>query len=240
MSVLSIMAVAALAMSSLTTAAPHAAIRELERACDPSALNTTISSYTIAKYDTIFTIAAATNRGVCDIARANRMADAVILPNPGAAMLIPAQVCHPDKTTCLLVAGNPTLNCVPAGPHTYTGFPNDTIASIALTKFNITVESLWNTSSRMLSGQHVTDAFTVVPTGNNLKLPQCNPSECRIEPYNFVLNATYRDLAEMYGTTPGQIFALNPTYNHSSGAMGPVITMPMKCKILSTNYTEIS
>jgi LysM domain len=205
--------------------------------CDASTLNTTIGTYTVAQYDTIFTIAADNQRGVCDIARANRMADATII-NVGEELIIPAQVCHPDEKTCLLVDTHPTRDCILGGPHTYTTFPNDTVASIALTKFNITVESLWNSTSRMLA---VADAYSVIPVGNNLKLPQCSPSQCIIQPYSFTYG-TYKDLAAQVGTTPGQIFAFNPTYNHSDGpaGTGPVITMPMKCELLSSNYTEIS
>jgi hypothetical protein len=64
--------------------------------CDASTLNTTIGTYTVAQYDTIFTIAANNQRGVRDIARANRMAHATII-NVGEELIIPAQVCHPDE-----------------------------------------------------------------------------------------------------------------------------------------------
>lgn len=41
--------------------------------CDYASLNTTVGTYLIESTDTIFTIAASVDRGVCDIARANRI-----------------------------------------------------------------------------------------------------------------------------------------------------------------------
>jgi LysM repeat protein len=205
--------------------------------CDTAALNSTVGSYTVSSGDTIFTVATTTNRGVCDIARYNRMADATIL-NAGEVLTIPAQVCHPDQSTCLLVDTKPTRKCVLGGPHTYLTWPNDTIASIATTKFNITVDSLWNTTSRMLS---VADAYSVIPTGNNIKLPLCNVSQCIVQPYEFLFG-TYKDVAEQLGTTPGQLMAFNPGYNHSgySATAGPIIAGPMKCELLTADYTVVS
>jgi hypothetical protein len=87
----------------------------------------------------------------------------------------------------------------------------------------------------------VADAYSVIPVGNNLKLPQCSPSQCIIKPYSFTYG-TCKDLAAQVGTTPGHIFAFNPTHNHTYGpaGTGPVITVPIDCELLSSNYTEIS
>ena len=224
---------AALALVGSSFATLHGSLSQ-GSACNPSSLNTTIGAYIVGENDTIFTIAQTVDRGVCDIARYNRMADAVII-TVGEELLIPPQVCDPDNSSCLLTPSNATMDCVIGGPHNYVTFPNDTITSIALNKFNITVASLFNTSLG------VATVDTVLDEGKTLKIPQCSPSQCIFQPFEFTYGV-YKDLAPLYGTTVGQIMALNSQYNHSEGAVGTgaVITLPMNCTLLSSNYTEIS
>ncbi|KAK3939227.1 putative peptidoglycan-binding lysin subgroup protein [Diplogelasinospora grovesii] len=191
--------------------------------CTTTNLNTTAD-------DTIFSIASATNRGVCDIARANRMADAELL-RANATLLIPGESCSQDNESCLLVAQNTTTDCIFGGPHTYTTVTNDTIAKVALEKFGIPAAAL--------TTGPVND---ILAAGMSIKVPQCSPSQCTVQPYRFTYG-TYKDLAKQFNTTVGQIFALNPTYSYSSTlneSAAPVITMPMDCRPLSANYTVIS
>ncbi|KAK4940571.1 hypothetical protein LTR10_019330 [Elasticomyces elasticus] len=203
--------------------------------CDTTKLNTTAGTYNITEGDTIFSVATATGRGVCDIARYNRLAVASLI-YPGEQLAIPPQVCDPDNDTCLLVNTMPTRDCILGGPHVYTTVGNETIEYIALYKLNITVDALFNGSSRMLPDG--ANASTILEVGQALKVPQCYPSVCEVEPYTMQLEV-YKDMAAKFGTTVGQIMGFNPSYNHSAGG-GPTLTIPMNCRLLGDNYTIIS
>lgn len=206
--------------------------------CKSSALNITSGIYYAKDNQTIFEISDAVNRGACDIARYNRMADAIIPLRTGEEILIPPQVCHPDNSTCLIVAeSNATYaNCVVGGPHTYTTLAGDTMAYIAL-KLNITVEALLNTA--MVTNMGSPD--DPVETNQVIKLPQCSPSQCVVQPREFIYG-TYKDLAAKLDTTPGQLMAFNPTYNHTVAPQGegPILSMVMNCVLLSNNISVIS
>lgn len=208
--------------------------------CNPSTLNTTSGVYYAHENQTIFEIATTVTRGACDIARYNRMADALIPLTTGEEILIPPQTCNPDNSTCLITAEpNATYTeCVVGGPHTYTTLAGDTMDYIAL-KLNLTIDALMSTS--MMPGLDAGSTDTVVEAGQSIKLPQCSPSQCIFGPQTFVYG-TYKDLAAEMGTTPGQIMALNPTYNHSveEQGLGPVLTVPRDCVLLSKNVTAIS
>lgn len=207
--------------------------------CNSSALNTTEYLYPITVAGTtIFDVANATNRGVCDIARINIMADVEIVPNVGQEILIPAQVCEPDNESCILPWNNETTNeCIMGGPRLYYTVNGDTYERIALKRLNITVESL------MGNGMGNQSASDPLEPGQYVKVPLCSPSQCVIQPYTFSYGV-YKDLAEEYGTTVGQIMMLSPTYNYSSsaytGAGSPSIDLAINCTALSSNITVIS
>lgn len=206
--------------------------------CDTSALNITSGVYYAKDDQTIFQIADAVKRGACDIARYNRMADAIFPLTTNEEILIPPQVCEPDNSTCLILAEpNATyMDCLVGGPHTYTTLAGDTMAYIAL-KLNLTIEALLSTAWVSNMGSP-TD---LVETGQSIKLPQCSPSQCTVQPGQFIYG-TYKDLAVKLGTTPGQLMAFNPTYNHTTAAQGegPVLSMVSDCVLLSTNVSVIS
>ncbi|KAJ8064936.1 hypothetical protein OCU04_007240 [Sclerotinia nivalis] len=205
--------------------------------CSTSSLNTTASTWTVAETDTIFSIAAATNRGVCDIARASRMPDAEYI-DTGMVLIIPAQVCNPDNESCLLTASNDATSCVYGGPHTYTTVRNDTITKIA-TKFNVDVSVL---STDTITGMlKVSSVDEIITAGTLMKVPQCSPSECTIQPIQFTYGV-YKDLAEKYNATVGQLLGFNTGYRYSDSveSLSPVLTIPMNCKPLSENITVIS
>lgn len=80
-----------------------------------------------------------------------------------------------------------------------------------------------------------------IESGISIKVPQCHPSRCEYQPFYYTWG-TYKDLAIKYNTTPGHIFALNPTFNHSETGpgVGGWITLPMNCIPLSDNVTVVS
>ncbi|PWY96180.1 hypothetical protein BO94DRAFT_591731, partial [Aspergillus sclerotioniger CBS 115572] len=109
----------------------------------PTTLHTTIGLHTVTPNDTIASISNLHSRGICDIARLNRMADATLPLLTGEKLLIPPETCTPDNSTCLILP-NPSgtyADCVSGGPHAYYTLEGDTIRYIAL-KLNITVAAL--------------------------------------------------------------------------------------------------
>ncbi|PWY88839.1 hypothetical protein BO94DRAFT_422061, partial [Aspergillus sclerotioniger CBS 115572] len=179
-------------------------------------LNTTSYYYEITvDGTTVFDVARETNRGVCDIGRQNLMADVTIVPNVGESFIIPAEVCEPDNTSCLLPGTNATRTCIYGGPRLYYTVRGDTYEVIAR-RLNITVESLMHVDGP----SNETLVNPISPTaelnvGQFIKVPQCDPSQCIIQPYRFTWGV-YKDLADKYDTTVGQIMMLSPTYNYSS------------------------
>lgn len=219
-----------LALATTALAIPHTA----RASCDESSLNSTSFVYTTTSEDTIFSIAKKFNRGACDIARANRMIDAEHL-YVGFTLRIPSQVCNPDSTTCLLTKQNATATCVKGGPHDYKTIAGDTIEKIALYKLNITLDTVWNKAKEM----GYSSPYEELPAGTFLKIPQCVPSACTVTPFHFTYGV-YKDLAEKFGTTVGQIMSFNGAYNYSdhSNAEAAWITVPMGCTNLALNVTE--
>ncbi|RHZ53007.1 LysM peptidoglycan-binding domain-containing protein [Aspergillus thermomutatus] len=91
-----------------TTLLPgFAALALAVRHLAPRQTSNTTQYYTVLEGDRIFSIAAKVDRGVCDIARANRMMDAEYLV-PGFSLIIPDTISDPDNDTCLLMAQNAT------------------------------------------------------------------------------------------------------------------------------------
>ncbi|KAJ4355580.1 uncharacterized protein N0V89_003600 [Didymosphaeria variabile] len=153
----------------------------------------------------------------------------------GETLLIPAETCDPDDSTCIIPNTTYTATCVPGGLHTYNTRFNDTRAKIA-SKFRVSLDSITTIGNASTSEDDVLEADA------QLKIPQCSPSQCVVQPYKFTYG-TYVDLAEEFNTTVGQIMAFNPTYNYSHEAdpsEGPVISMPMNCVNLTGNVTVIS
>lgn len=215
----------------------------LATSCNSSSLNTTISTYKITEENTtLFDVAQATKRGVCNIARLNIMADVTIVPNVGQTFNIPGESCHPDNDSCLVKDTGRTRTCVNGGPRLYYTVNGDTYEKIAI-RLNVTTESLVSGSMG-----HGGSSFPneVLPADQFVKVPLCSPSQCVIQPYTFKYGV-YKDLAEKYGTTVGQIMMLSPTYNYSArnspsenGSPYPSIDLPINCTALSNNITIIS
>lgn len=166
-------------------------------------------------------------RGVCDIARANRLRDAEAI-SAGMPLIIPAQVCKPSNTGCYLVYNNDTTNvCVNGGPHSYTSVEGDTPRKIALALYNITIDALY---ADTLEAALPTDPDGAVTTGSNVKIPLCGNSTYTITPYELIYG-TVTELAAEMGTTTGQISAINGGYTHSdaNATTGPNLVVPYQC-----------
>ncbi|KAJ5645754.1 hypothetical protein N7507_011765 [Penicillium longicatenatum] len=204
--------------------------------CDKSALNKTVGTYTVSTNETISHISNTVNRGICDIARLNRMSDAMIPLNTGEELLIPPEICVPDNSTCLVTynASATYGDCVSGGPHTYYTVKGDTLRYIAL-KLGITYDAILTTA------QADTPRDTEVPAGIFIKIPLCSPSKCDVWPETFTYG-TYKDIADRVGTTVGQLVAMNPSYNHTDVAKGEgaVIGVFSGCKNTSDKVTVIS
>lgn len=158
------------------------------------------------------------------------------MPNVGQTIVIPPEVCpdEVDDTTCVIDNYNSTNTCLLGGPRLHYTVNQDTYAKIA-NRLNLAVTAL-------TSG----DASAVLPAGQFVKVPLCSPSQCSYKPYQFTLGdwKTYKDLADEYGSTPGQFMMLSPTYNYSSAAYElkspPVIDLPFNCTATSSNITVIT
>lgn len=159
-----------------------------------------------------------------------------IVPNVGETIVIPPEVCPDeiDDTTCVIDNYNSSNTCLLGGPRLAYTVTGDTYAKIA-NRLNLNVTAL------------TTDNFTeVLAAGQFIKVPLCSPSQCSYMPYQFTLGdyKVYKDLADEYGSTPGQFMMLSPTYNYSSAAYDdkspPVIDMPFNCTATSTNITVIT
>lgn len=193
-------------LAAALAAALSARITMATSTCNTTALNTTSSYYSITTYGTtIAQIANETDRGICDIGRANHMADVAIIPNIGQSIYIPAQVCEPDHTTCILPRQKATRDCIYGGPRLYYTVNGDTLEYIALHRLNITVDTLVNGQGDM----GTINATELLEPGQYVKIPQCENTQCIMQPYQFT-SGVYKDLAEKYETTVGQIMMLSP------------------------------
>lgn len=135
----------------------------------------------------------------------------------------------------LLLAGPASAEfaqtCLAGGPHTFTPRTNDTIASIA-TLFQVAY-------SAIETGQTVYPDVNTVVTDGQVKIEQCFPSQCEIQPF-YLQTTDLAALAAEYNTTEGQIRAYNPTGPFDeviNTSAYPVIAMPMNCVNLSSTVT---
>jgi hypothetical protein len=160
--------------------------------------------------------------------------DVSVVPNVGQTIIIPAEVCDPDWTTCI-IDGPGTNDCLMGGPRLYYTLNGDTLWKIA-GRLNMTLDALGSGSQY--------SANETISAGQFVKIPLCYPSTCEIEPYSFTAGV-YKDLADKYGSTVGQIQMLSPTYNYSSyatreGGSPPSIVLPKNCRLLASNYTILN
>lgn len=151
-----------------------AALVSATSVCNNATLNTTVGTYPITVAGTtVQDVANATNRGVCDIGRANLMADVSIVPNVGQSLIIPPETCTPDNESCILMNANTTRTCINGGPRLYFTVNGDTYQKIAL-RLNITVAAVMGNSTATT----LTGASDELEAGQFVKIPLCEPSDC--------------------------------------------------------------
>lgn len=155
----------------------------------------------------------------------------------GQSIVIPPEVCPDeiDNTTCVVDNYNSTNTCLTGGPRLYYTVNQDTYRKIA-NRLDIAVSVL------ATSGED-----EVLTAGQFVKIPLCSPSECSFKPFQFSDDepTVYKDLADKYGSTVGQLMQLSPTYNYSQSAYittqtPPTIVLPFNCTVDSTNITVIT
>ncbi|GMF19761.1 unnamed protein product [Phytophthora lilii] len=217
----------------LTTACLISAT-EASNACDTSALNRTVGTYTTDAITSVTTIATLTSRGICDVARANRMSNPTIPFAADTEVIIPAQVCEP-----MIYHALPSWTLPPPTLASWEVQTSTTRSAMTLTA-SLLSKGLTSRSKCA----HRTECGRVggrrgagrgfVPQ-DSIVLPE------PVQPYHFTYG-TYKDLVEEFGASVGQIIAYNPTYSHSSATAGegPVLTIPMGCKALSDNVTSMT
>ncbi|KAF2853030.1 carbohydrate-binding module family 50 protein [Plenodomus tracheiphilus IPT5] len=208
--------VAAIALLSATASA--ASIR---RQTLPCGANGTVP-YTIVSGDTLGSIATRFNSGICNIASLNGIAN----PNSiaaGAAINIPQGCTTPDNTSCLPPATKPTATCVFGVGSTYNVRSGDTMSLIA-NDFNITLPALIGANPAVKNPD-------LIQVGQQLNVPVCPHSCCDwIGTYTIVKGDTFFDLAGKFGTTTGQIKAVNQNVDPLTIPIGAQIILPKHCK----------
>lgn len=195
---------------------------------------------------TVQDAATATGRDLCDLARWNLVTDVTVVPNVGQTFLIPAEVCEPDNTSCVLTEeGNPQAECLLSGPRLYYTQGGDTYDIIAM-RLGMNVSAITSSSNGSPDGMYSSvNTSEVLDADQFMKIPQCEYSVCEMMPYSFGADGAmvYKDLADAYNTTAGQMIALNPTYNYSSnarqGGTPPPITPLYNCRYISDNTTAV-
>lgn len=136
-----------------------------------------------------------------------------------------------DSQQRLAVPGVRTLGVVNTKVQSRAGVTE----KIALYKLNMTVESVYENGKMAVSSIH-----EEIPANTFLKVPQCVSSVCHVTPFHFTYGV-YKDLAEKFENTVGQIMAFNGGYNYSesaSDADSAWISVTMGCINLALNVTE--
>ncbi|CAK4032776.1 Hypothetical predicted protein [Lecanosticta acicola] len=185
-----------------------------------------IVDHIVVKGDTLGKLAHQFNTGICDIANLNNIANPNLIIT-GTTLHIPENCANPDNTTCHPDQDTtPTEVCVLGLPGTYTVKSGDTLNQISK-NFNITLQSLEGANTQISN-------FDVITPGELINLPICPNSQCEnVGTYTIQNGDLFVDLAKKYGTTIGQIEALNENADPEQLQPGMVIVLPQGCRNLT-------
>ncbi|KAH9864501.1 hypothetical protein J1614_010435 [Plenodomus biglobosus] len=191
----------------------------LRRQALPCGANGTVS-HTIASGETLETIATRYSSGICDIASFNQIANANVI-EAGATINVPTFCSTPDSTSC--VAPVPTATCVFGVGSSYVVQSGDSLNAIA-GDFNITLASVIAANSDIANPD-------LIQVSQVINIPVCPNSCCDwVGTYNIKSGDTFTALAKTYGTTVGQIKALNSRVDPSNIAIDQQIILPQNCR----------
>lgn len=184
-------------------------------------LDEKVQSYTVASGDSLKAIAAKFSRGICDIAKANGITNVNFI-KLGQVLTIPAQVCIPDSTSCVSKAPEATATSILGGPGFYVVVSGDTLTTIA-ELYQITLKSL------IAANPQITNPDLIL-VGQVINIPVLPGSSCTIAPYIVKAGDIFYDLAAKYGSTAGQLLALNTGTDPTKLAIGQSVTLASGCK----------
>lgn len=186
-------------------------------------LDTSTQQYVIQQGDTLTKIAEQFDRGICDIFEANNLTNPDYIVT-GDTLVIPPQVCLPDNTSCLGPKTTPTATCIPGGPGFIIVKKGDTLSSYSFL-FNITLDSIIQANRQNIPNPDQ------IEVGQIVNIPVCEGTLCQISPYAIEQGDIFLDLAEEYGSSAGQILALNPQADPNELEPGQIITLPSRCGV---------
>ncbi|TID25767.1 putative peptidoglycan-binding lysin subgroup protein [Venturia nashicola] len=184
-------------------------------------LDPTVQNYTVASGDSLLKIANKFNRGPCNIAIANKITNINFI-EAGAVLIIPAQVCIPDYTSCLPKDPVYTATSILGGPGFYQVLSGDTLTNVAKL-FQITLPSL-------IAANPLIANPDLILVGQIINVPVLPGSSCTITPYTIVKGDIFFDLAAKFGSTAGQLLALNTGTDPTKLAIGQSVTIARDCK----------
>jgi LysM repeat protein len=186
-------------------------------------LDTKTQTYTITTGDTLTSIAKKFNRGIYEIAKVNSTTNVNVINN-GAVLTIPAQVCLPDSTSCLVnsPAAPTAATCILGGPGFYVVASGDTLTAIAAS-YQITYAALIAANSQITNPD-------LILVGQVINVPVCAESSCTIAPYTIKSGDIFFDLAAKFSSTVGQLLALNTGTEPGKLQIGQSITLASACK----------
>ncbi|KAE9965866.1 hypothetical protein BLS_007353 [Venturia inaequalis] len=206
----------------LVAAAPAPELLSARELCNGTiTLDERVQSYTIASGDSLGAIATKFNRGICNIATANKITNINFI-TAGQVLTIPAQVCIPDNTSCQPKTPEATATSILGGPGFYIVVSGDTLTAIAK-NFQITLQSL------IAANPAITNPDLIL-VGQVIIIPVLPGSSCTISPYVIKSGDIFFDLAAKFGTTAGQLLSLNTGTDPTKLAIGQTVTIASGCK----------
>ncbi|KAK1979285.1 LysM domain-containing protein [Colletotrichum cereale] len=143
-----------LAAVGVVSAAPHA------KRCDVDCPGP-IVDYVVKSNDTLTSIAATYNSGICQIATLNHIADPNTLP-VAITLKVPTNLCEPDNTSCLTKPGQ--AQCVVGGPVDWTIRAGESFYSVA--------QQLGLDYTYLVAANPTLDPLNL-PIGQVIKVPVC-------------------------------------------------------------------